>query len=155
MKNYFYFTSKLGDLTLVSDGENLLEIDFGKSKLDGNLKKDKVIEKTIDELEEYFKGKRREFSIPLKLEGTEFQKSVWTELLNIPYGETRTYGEIAKSIGNEKGSRAVGNANNKNPIPIIVPCHRVIGSNNKLVGYGGGLDIKEKLLNLEREGRKI
>lgn len=105
--------------------------------------------KVAKQLEEYFDGKSIQFDVPLCIRGTSFQKKVWTELLNIPYGETRSYGEIAKAIGNPKASRAVGMANNRNPISIIIPCHRVIGSKGKLVGYGGGLEMKEKLLDLE------
>lgn len=102
------------------------------------------------QLEEYFAAIRKNFDLPLKLKGTPFQLLVWEQLKQIPYGETRSYGEIAKAIGNPKASRAVGGANNKNPIGIIVPCHRVIGANGKLVGYAGGLDVKEKLLMLEK-----
>lgn len=102
------------------------------------------------QLEEYFAGIRKNFDLPLKPKGTPFQLLVWEQLKQIPYGETRSYGEIAKAIGNPKASRAVGGANNKNPIGIIVPCHRVIGANGKLVGYAGGLDVKEKLLMLEK-----
>lgn len=90
------------------------------------------------------------FDLPLDARGTEFQKKVWNELLRIPYGETKSYKDIAVAIGNEKACRAIGMANNKNPIPIIIPCHRVIGSNGKLVGYAGGLNVKEKLLNIEK-----
>ena len=94
-------------------------------------------------------GKRKSFDLPLKPEGTEFQKKVWNALLDIPYGETRSYKDIAVAIGNPKACRAVGMANNRNPISIIIPCHRVIGANGSLVGYGGGLPIKIELLNLE------
>ncbi len=104
-----------------------------------------------NEIEDYFKGKRKEFTFKYKLTGTDFQLKVWNALLDIPYGETRTYKDIAKAIGNEKASRAVGMANNKNPITIVVPCHRVIGSNGSLVGYAGGLAMKEDLLAVERE----
>jgi len=100
---------------------------------------------------EYFRGKRREFEIPLRLDGTDFQTSVWNELLKIPYGETTSYGELAKRIGNPKAVRAVGLANGRNPIPIVVPCHRVIGSDGKLTGFGGGLENKALLLRLEQE----
>lgn len=115
------------------------------------LKETALIKKTKQQLDEYFAGKRKEFDIPIKLEGTDFQIKVWKELLKIPYGETYSYLDIAKRIGNPKASRAVGMANNKNKIIIIVPCHRVIGSNKKLVGYACGLDVKEKLLELEKE----
>src|SRR5215469_12557009 len=101
------------------------------------------------ELEEYFDGKRREFSFPLDLRGTEFQLACWYALLAIPYGETRSYADIARAVGRPQGFRAVGMANNRNPIAIVVPCHRVIASNGTLCGYGGGLEIKRKLLELE------
>ena len=114
-------------------------------------KETELIKNAKNQLDEYFEGMRKEFDIPIKLEGTDFQIKVWKELLKIPYGETCTYLGIAKRIGNPKASRAVGMANNKNKIMIIIPCHRVIGSNKKLVGYAGGLDVKEKLLKLEKE----
>lgn len=106
--------------------------------------------KAEQELLEYFAGKRKEFDLPLHLEGTPFQLKVWNALLTIPYGETRSYKEIAESIGNEKACRAVGMANNRNSVMILVPCHRVIGADGGLVGYGGGLPLKEKLLELEK-----
>ncbi|WP_019121771.1 methylated-DNA--[protein]-cysteine S-methyltransferase [Brevibacillus massiliensis] len=101
------------------------------------------------QLDEYFAGKRRSFDLPLDLYGTPFQKAVWQELTRIPYGQTRSYKEIAMALGAVKAVRAIGGANNRNPIPIVVPCHRVIGSNGALVGYGGGLSIKQHLLTLE------
>jgi O-6-methylguanine DNA methyltransferase len=101
------------------------------------------------QLDEYFSGKRKKFDIPTKIHGTDFQKKVWKALCDIPYGETRTYKEIAIAIGNDKACRAVGLTNNRNPITILIPCHRVIGSNGKLVGYAGGLDMKIGLLELE------
>lgn len=104
-----------------------------------------------NEIMEYLNGKRKSFDIKYQMNGTEFQKKVWKELTKIPYGETRTYKEIAVAVGNPKASRAVGMANNKNPISIIVPCHRVIGSDGKLIGYAGGLDMKRALLNLEKK----
>jgi O-6-methylguanine DNA methyltransferase len=103
----------------------------------------------IQELEEYFAGSRREFRFPLDLRGTEFQVACWRALLAIPYGETRTYADIAREVRRPQGFRAVGMANNRNPIAIVVPCHRVIASDGSLCGYGGGLDIKRKLLELE------
>ena len=103
----------------------------------------------IFELEEYFSGKRRKFSFPLDLRGTDFQIACWRALLAIPYGETRTYADIARAISKPKAFRAVGMANNRNPIAIVVPCHRVIASDGTLCGYGGGLDVKRKLLELE------
>jgi len=105
------------------------------------------------QLEEYFAGKRRDFDLQLDLRGTDFRKQCWNELLRIPYGETRSYGEIAQAVGNPKGFRAVGQANHYNPIAIIVPCHRVVTTDRRLGGYGGGLNIKALLLQLE--GAKI
>ncbi|MDF1493176.1 methylated-DNA--[protein]-cysteine S-methyltransferase [Caproiciproducens sp. CPB-2] len=102
------------------------------------------------QLSEYFSGIRKAFDLPLRAEGTEFQKTVWAALRSIPYGETRSYGQVAKSIGRPSASRAVGMANNKNPILILTPCHRVVGSDGGLVGYAGGLERKEQLLKLER-----
>lgn len=110
-----------------------------------------VLEKAERQLDEYFAGERKVFNLPLAPKGTEFQKKVWAALCDIPYGETRSYGQIATAVGNPKASRAVGMANHRNPISIIVPCHRVIGADGRLVGFGGGLWIKEKLLKLEKE----
>jgi methylated-DNA-[protein]-cysteine S-methyltransferase len=108
-----------------------------------------LIKKTVQQLNEYFNKKRKIFDLPLSPNGTEFQQKVWNCLQKIPYGETCSYGELAKMIGNPKASRAVGMANNKNPIVIIIPCHRVIGADGSLTGYAGGLDIKKILLGLE------
>ena len=110
-----------------------------------------TLRKAAQELSEYFAGNRKEFDIPLNPKGTDFQKSVWNALCTIPYGKTMSYGQVAAQIGNPKASRAVGMANNKNPIPILIPCHRVIGANGKLVGYGGGIWMKQKLLELEQK----
>ena len=103
----------------------------------------------VNELEEYFDGKRRDFSFPLDLRGTGFQLACWRALLAIPYGETRSYADIARAVGKPNAFRAVGMANNRNPVAIVVPCHRVIASDGTLCGYGGGLDIKRRLLQLE------
>lgn len=108
-----------------------------------------LTDRVYGEIMEYLDGKRRHFDFPIELHGTEFQKRVWAQLQKIPYGETRTYKEVAEAIGNPKASRAVGMANNKNPIFIVVPCHRVVGSDGKLTGYAGGLDMKAALLELE------
>jgi len=112
-----------------------------------------LTDKTASELKEYFSGRRKSFDIPLAPQGTQFQRNVWDALCQIPYGETRTYKEIAKAIGKPNASRAVGMANNKNSILLLIPCHRVIGSNGSLVGYAGGIDIKEKLLQLEQNNK--
>ena len=134
----------------------IVEIDIAKNNKLDNLdnieeKDTELLLQTEKQLKEYFEGKRFDFEIPLNPIGTEFMQSVWKALEQIPYGETRTYKEIADAVGNPKASRAVGMANHRNPIPIIIPCHRVIGSNNKLVGYGLGLDMKQYLLELEKE----
>jgi len=109
-----------------------------------------LIREAAAQVESYLSGKLREFSVPIAMSGTDFQKDVWNALLTIPYGETASYGEIASLIGRPKAARAVGLANNRNPISVIVPCHRVIGGDGKLVGYGGGLPLKRYLLDLER-----
>ena len=110
-----------------------------------------LLSRAIQMLREYFAGTRREFDLPLDPSGTAFQKKAWTALLSIPYGQTRTYKQQAEAIGNPKACRAVGSANGKNPISIFIPCHRVIGSDKTLTGYGGGLEIKQALLELERK----
>ncbi len=110
-----------------------------------------TLERVKVELEEYFAGKRHRFDVPLRVKGTDFQTRVWQELQVIPYGETRSYKDIAEKVESPKGSRAVGLANNKNPISIIIPCHRVVGQNGKLTGYAGGLDAKSYLLDLEQD----
>ncbi len=112
---------------------------------------DKPFRSLAQQFQEYFLGHRHQFDIPIRLQGTRFQELVWNELLSIPYGTTTTYGELAKRIGNPKAVRAVGMANSQNPIPIIVPCHRVIGSNGKLTGFSGGLHNKSLLLSLEEQ----
>jgi methylated-DNA-[protein]-cysteine S-methyltransferase len=104
----------------------------------------------VGELQQYFAGRRRQFDFPLDLRGTDFQLACWQALLAIPYGETRSYGDIARAVGRPQGFRAVGMANNRNPAAIVVPCHRVIASDGTLCGYGGGLEIKRNLLELER-----
>ena len=153
MKNIFHYNTKIGRIGIEENGLAITKIYFINNDLQEEIiekNETELLKEAITELNEYIDGKRISFDLQLELQGTEFQKRVWQALKEIPFGETRSYGEIAKLIGNEKASRAVGMANNKNPIPIIVPCHRVIGANGKLVGYAGGLDIKEKLLNLEK-----
>lgn len=148
--NTLNIDTPVGKMYLASDGENITELKFGMCEKDSP---DAVLFKAKTELEEYFAGQRKAFSLPLKPKGTPFQLCVWRTLREIPYGETATYGEIAKRIGNTKACRAVGMANNRNPIAIIVPCHRVIGAGGSLTGYAGGLDKKEFLLNLEAQRR--
>lgn len=151
MRNRFIYDTLIGKL-LIEDNNKAITKVYLIEEFDSNIitEETELIKEAIKQINEYFEGKRTVFNLPLALEGTDFQKKVWNELIKIPYGETRTYGEIAKYIGNEKASRAVGMANNKNPIIIMIPCHRVIGANGKLVGYLGGLHIKEKLLNIEK-----
>lgn len=149
----FFYETHIGTIGIADNGSAITDIYFSKDEIpnDIEIRETPLIKKTAEQLEEYFAGTRKSFDIPFEAGGTEFQKSVWNELMNIPYGEICSYGEIAKRINNPKASRAIGMANNRNPISIIIPCHRIIGANGKLVGYGGGLDIKEKLLNLEKE----
>ncbi len=151
MKNIFFYKTVLGNIGIADNGSAITNLYFNRDSVaeDMILIETDLIKKAFTQLEEYFCKNRKHFEIPLEPYGTEFMKSVWNELQDIPYGRTCTYGDIAEKIGNPKASRAVGLANNKNPIPIFIPCHRVIGKNGKLVGYSGGLDIKEKLLYLE------
>ena len=152
---YAQLESPIGALLLVSEDARLRQVIFAKSGRPTIPKAEwredaAALSETIHQLRAYFDGQLETFDLPLAPEGTPFQQKVWGELLKIPYGNTTSYGELAKRIGNPKASRAVGLANGSNPIPIVIPCHRVIGSNGKLTGYGGGLTIKEKLLALER-----
>lgn len=157
MFNCRQINTPLGELTLISDGKNLISLDFSNGEPPGSfkgqpltIKKDPVLELAGDELDEYFRGRRREFSVPYRLIGRSFQTKVWQELSRIPYGETISYGELARRIGSPRACRAVGQANNKNPLAIIIPCHRVIGKDGSLTGYASGLDKKAWLLDLER-----
>lgn len=158
--SYTFVDSPIGTLLLAADEAGLRRIDFPR---DGNPAQPSAawqensapLEPVVRQLDLYFAGKLEDFDLQLAPQGTPFQMEVWKRLLDIPYGETTSYGELAKRIGNPKACRAVGLANGSNPIPIIIPCHRVIGSNGKLTGYGGGLPIKEKLLALERRQMKL
>lgn len=153
MNYYSSFESQIGVLTLVCDENYLLAVHFGSIQPENAEKKQtSIIERTEEQLKEYFSGKRKVFDVPLNPQGTDFQKKVWKALTEIPYGETRSYKDIAIRIGNPKACRAVGMANNRNPISILIPCHRVIGAGGALVGYGGGLDIKVRLLEIEHPG---
>lgn len=145
-----YFESPMGLIKIVTSQKGLLELDFSEDIVSFADNKDSFLVETIKtQLTQYFNGDRKFFDIPLNLNGTVFQKMVWNTLNTIPYGQTKNYGEIANIIGNQKASRAVGGANNKNKIAIIVPCHRVIGANGALIGYAGGLDKKKYLLEHE------
>lgn len=149
--NYSY-TSPLGTLDMVSNGKSLIAIAIAHTPtVSLPMAQDDIIMQTMRELDEYFSGKRRQFTVPLAPIGTTFQQQVWRALLSVPYGETRSYQQIAMQIGKPTAYRAVGMANHYNPIPIIIPCHRVIGSNHSLTGYAEGLDIKQKLLTLEAQ----
>lgn len=157
MKNLFYYNTAIGKIGIAEDGNFITDIYFENEdgvKDAAQINETSLIKEAIKQLTEYFEGDRNTFDLLIEPAGTEFQKKVWQALREIPYGETRTYKQIAAAVGNDKASRAVGMANNKNPISIIIPCHRVIGSNNKLVGYAGGLNIKEFLLNLEKNNHK-
>lgn len=147
--NVSYYDSPLGLIEIQSKEGSIIGLTFHKEKRYQEKIEDVLIE-AKKQLGEYFSGKRKTFDLPLKTTGTKFQTKVWKELINIPYGQTLAYKEIAVAIGNENASRAVGNANNKNKIGIIIPCHRVIGSNRKLVGYEGGLWRKKWLLEHEK-----
>lgn len=150
MKTTFYYDSPIGTIKLVCSEATLQEMQFSDEKGKNLQKYPQIVFTCKEQLDKYFTGKLKEFTIPLEfVKGTDFQRSVWKALQCIPYGETRSYKDIAIKIGNPKAVRAVGGANNKNPIGIVVPCHRVIGSSGKLVGYAGGLDKKEMLLKLE------
>jgi methylated-DNA-[protein]-cysteine S-methyltransferase len=143
--------SKLLNLGIAEENGAIYRVLFGgKYKPDGFEKQEtSLIKEAAKQLDEYFNKKRKVFNLPLTLHGTDFQKKVWNELLNIPYGKTCSYGELAAITGNSKASRAVGMANNRNPIVIIIPCHRVIGHDGSLTGYAGGLELKRELLELE------
>lgn len=149
MNNIFFYETEIGIIGIRENNKSITDIFFSKVDTNDNIDETDLIKECFKQLKEYFEGNRRDFDLPLETRGTKFQKKVWDELLKIPYGETKSYKDIAIAIGNEKACRAIGMANNKNHIPIIIPCHRVIGSNGKLVGYAGGLNVKEKLLNIE------
>lgn len=144
------FCSRVNVKPVTEEGHEILAKVLGKKEFFEE-KMTPLLEKTKKELAEYFAGKRKVFDIPLHPEGTAFQMKAWEGLTTIPYGQTRTYKQMAEYAGSPKGYRAIGLANNKNPISIIIPCHRVIGSDGKLVGFGGGLDKKELLINLEKD----
>ncbi|NBJ92476.1 methylated-DNA--[protein]-cysteine S-methyltransferase [Parablautia muri] len=165
MKHSCYLQTPIGVIYIEENGEAVTTLCFDREYekkycLDAPAKEIKfltesetdLLKRAGNQLIEYFQGKRTEFTLPLAPQGTDFQKKVWKALRTIPYGQTRSYGQIAAQIGNSKACRAVGGANNKNPIMIFIPCHRVIGADGSLVGFGGGLYAKEYMLNLEREG---
>ena len=146
--NRYHYEFPIGKIC-IEEENNYITALYMDDNIRENEMETELLRKVYGQLTEYFAGERKEFQLPIRLEGTEFQKKVWAALQTIPYGETRTYGEIAKQIGNEKAFRAVGGANNKNTVLIIVPCHRVIGADGSMVGFGGGLAVKKHLLELE------
>jgi methylated-DNA-[protein]-cysteine S-methyltransferase len=153
--NYCYLDSPIGTLLVAGDETAIRRIEFPKDGKPSRPRPDwreatsGPLVDAVSQLREYFAGRRTAFDLPLAPEGTDFQRRVWRHLQDIPYGQTISYGELARRVGNPKGSRAVGGANGSNPLPIVVPCHRVIGANGTLTGFGGGLPIKRALLDLE------
>ncbi len=176
MKSIFYYQTDLGQIGIAEEDNKITNVFFktdichiqdadinnnrdlkdsavqisGVSLENYCLKETDILKEASSQLYEYLHGKRRVFNLPLSPNGTEFMKRVWNCLCDIPFGETKSYKEIAIAVGNEKACRAVGQANNRNPIPIFIPCHRVIGTNGKLIGYSGGLQIKVSLLEIEK-----
>jgi methylated-DNA-[protein]-cysteine S-methyltransferase len=145
-----YYRSPIGLIEILGTEEGLTALNFVRRRRRKESRVEPCLKGAIAQVDEYFHGKRKQFSLPLCLEGTDFQKEAWQQLIRIAYGKTATYGEVAAAIGRSEAARAVGQANHRNPISIIVPCHRVIGSGGRLVGYGGGLWRKEWLLSHER-----
>lgn len=151
MEQAAYLDTKIGIVKITQCGNSIARIE----KIDGSCpnlscETTPLLEKAICQIEEYLDGKRRVFELPLVFNGTAFQNKVWQALCDIPYGETRSYKQLAQAVGNPKACRAVGMANNKNPLLIVVPCHRVIGADGRLVGYAAGLEIKQQLLEMEK-----
>ena len=151
MKKVFYYETPIGQIGLAEEYGFITNLYFMNMKQPVYAKriKTETSDEAYGQLMEYLRGDRQEFDLPLNPSGTDSQQTIWSELLNIPYGEVKSYKEIATALGNEKLARAVGNASNKNPIPIIIPCHRVIASNGDISGYVGGAEIKQKLLEIE------
>jgi methylated-DNA-[protein]-cysteine S-methyltransferase len=149
--DYYLHDTPVGKITLVEENHRLTGLHFGEHRPEGAVERESpVIAETRRQLDDYFAVKRKCFTVPLAPAGTAFRRKIWKLLLDIPYGETITYGELARRAGNPNASRAVGGANHHNPLAILIPCHRVIGASGQLVGYGGGLPIKEFLLKLEK-----
>ena len=152
MKNVFFYQTPIGKIGIAENGAAIINAYFNELILqDAAVHETALLKEAGRQLKDYLAGKRKFFELPLAPAGTEFQQNVWMALQEIPYGKTCSYGEIAENIGHPQAFRAVGMANNKNPIPIFIPCHRVIGANGKLVGYAGGLDVKKYLLDLEKQ----
>ena len=153
MTAVFYYQTELGVISIEENGTALTKVYFGEPQLqcEADLRETALLQEAGQQVKEYLAGVRKDFTLPLDPEGTDFQQRVWAALQEIPYGETRTYGEIAVSVGCLQGARAVGLANNKNPLLLFIPCHRVVGIKGKLVGYAGGIAAKEYLLKLEKQ----
>ena len=154
MKHTLSVPSPIGKLWLQEEDGALVRVSFQPDAASQAEEETPLLGQAKQQLAEYFAGQRQAFDLPLRMQGTPFQQKVWAALREIPYGETRSYGQIAAQVGNPKAGRAVGMANNRNPIAIIVPCHRVIGANGSLTGYAGGLSVKQELLALERRTRQ-
>jgi len=152
MYSYWRYDTEIGRICIVEQQGNITHILFEKDAPpeESVERETPLLQEAAKQLREYFAGERQVFDLPLAPKGTSFQMAAWHALTTIPYGETRSYKQIAEQIGNPKACRAVGLANNRNPIAIVIPCHRVIGSDGKLVGYGGGLPVKEYLLEMEK-----
>lgn len=147
MKNFICFKSKIGNIFIAEENKKITNISF--SKISGICNETKLLKLAKTQITEYLNGIRKTFDLPIKFNGTKFQTKVWNELLKIPYGKTASYKEIATKIGNKNSFRAVGNANNKNKLLILIPCHRIIKTDGTLGGYAGTIEIKKKLLDLE------
>lgn len=164
MKTVYSYKTSIGEIQIAEENQAIIKVALIQETADDLRQKyslekyvyqeTELIKETANQLMEYFRGERKEFSVKLNPEGTEFQEKVWHALYKIPYGETRSYKQIAEAVGSPKAMRAVGMANHNNPIMFIIPCHRVIGANGSLVGYGGGLKLKQYLLDLEKKGKK-
>ena len=153
---YAFYDTVLGEMTIACRDSEITAIEFGRiTDVSGIERKTELLSQAAMQLEEYFAGKRRSFTVPLHMSGTKFQCEVWRALCLIPYGETRSYKQLAEMVGNPKACRAVGMANNKNSIAVMIPCHRVIGADGSLTGYAGGLEIKKKLLELENNSKFV
>ena len=149
MKYYYEYYTDIGLMSIIEAKDKIVEISINKKINNAHKIETDLIKHTYQEIQEYLNGKRIYFDIPILIQGTEFQKKVWEKLISVPYGEVVNYKFIATQLGNPNSSRAVGNACNKNPLLIIVPCHRILGSDKSLKGFAAGIEIKEKLLNLE------
>lgn len=153
MSYVFFYETEIGKIAIKEKRNNITNIYFDLENIDGNIvfEETKLIKETGLQIKNYLLGRCKSFDIPIYFHGTEFMEKVWAAVYDIPYGKTCSYKDIAENIGHSKAYRAVGLANNRNPIPIIIPCHRVIGNDGKMVGYGGGIEIKKRLLEIEKK----